>query len=370
MNEQIRSGSTRRGPFAMTAVREERLAKRAGSGRITIRTVAEDAGVSVAAVSKVLREAYGVSDALRARVQSSMQRLGYRPHTAARGMRGQTYTLGFLIPDLHNPFFADIHAGLNAALERTQYQPMLGVTGSVAQTEKALVEAMVDRRMDGIIVIGPRAPEEELREIAGRIPTVLIAYYAGADANYDTVNNDDRHGARLVVEHLVASGYRSIAYLSQELHETAAAQVTSEREVGFRAAMQAAGLGKHIQVVHALQTSRETQAVARHLLESRNRPEAIFCWTDFIALEVLSVARDMGLKVPGDLAVVGYDNTSYCDLAQNALTSIDQSGQVLGLQAARLLIERIKGRTAPEHFVVTPRLVARASSAVRTTGRA
>ena len=103
--------------------------------------------------------------------------------------------------------------------------------------------------------------------------------------------------------------------------------------------------------------------MARHLLEQRNRPDAIFCWTDFIALEVLSVARDLGLAVPGDLAVVGYDNTSYCDLAQNALSSIDQSGQVLGLQAARLLIERIGGRQKAEHFVVTPRLVARASSA-------
>ena len=86
--------------------------------------------------------------------------------------------------------------------------------------------------------------------------------------------------------------------------------------------------------------------MARHLLQSRNRPEAIFCWTDFIALEVLSVARELGLSVPGDLAVVGYDNTSYCDLAQNSLTSVDQSGQVLGLQAARLLIERIEGRTS------------------------
>jgi LacI family transcriptional regulator len=332
---------------------------------VTIRTVAEDAGVSVAAVSKVLREAYGVSDALRAKVQSSMQRLGYRPHAAARGMRGQTYTLGFLIPDLHNPFFADIHAGLNAALERTQYQPMLGVSGSVAQTEKALIEAMIDRRMDGIIAIGARMQPDELHEVASRIPTVLIAYYAGEDANFDTVNNDDQYGARLVVEHLVAAGYRNIAYLSQDLHSTASAQVTMQREVGFRTAMQAAGLGKHIQVAHALQTPRETQAVARHLLEQRNRPEAIFCWTDFIALEVLSVARDLGLSVPGDLAVVGYDNTSWCDLAQNSLTSIDQSGQVLGLQAARLLIERVKGRATPEHFVVTPRLVARGSSAPR-----
>ena len=127
--------------------------------------------------------------------------------------------------------------------------------------------------------------------------------------------------------------------------------------------MEAAGLGRHIQVSYAHQTARETQTVARHLLEGRNRPDAIFCWTDFIALEVLSVAHDLGLSVPGDLALVGYDNTSYCDLAQNALTSIDQSGQVLGLQAARMLIERIGGRVKSEHYVVTPRLVARASSA-------
>ena len=338
----------------------------ASGKRVTIRTVAEDAGVSVAAVSKVLREAYGVSEALRAKVRESMQKLGYRPHAAARGMRGQTYTLGFIIPDLHNPFFADILAGLNDALERTQYQPLLGVSSSVAQTEIALVEAMIDRRMDGIILIGARMPEEQLRDFASRIPTVIIAYYAGENDNFDTVNNDDQHGARLVVDHLVASGHRHIAYLSQDLHQRAAAQVTAQREVGFRAAMKEAGLSKHVQVVHALQTSRETQAVARHLLESRTRPDAIFCWTDFIALEVLSVARDMGLTVPGDLAVVGYDNTSYCDLAQNALTSIDQSGQVLGLQAARLLIERIKGREKPEHFVVTPRLVARSSSGPRT----
>ena len=87
------------------------MAPKTGSGRVTIRTVADDAGVSTAAVSKVLRDAYGVSDALRARVRQSMEKLGYRPHAAARGMRGQTYTLGFIIPDLHNPLFADILAG-------------------------------------------------------------------------------------------------------------------------------------------------------------------------------------------------------------------------------------------------------------------
>jgi len=335
------------------------------SERVTIRTVAEDAGVSVAAVSKVLRDAYGVSEALRGKVQESMQKLGYRPHAAARGMRGQTYTLGFLIPDMHNPFFADIMAGLNAALERTQYQVLLGVSDSARTKERALIDNMIDRRMDGLMIIGPRLFPEEVARIAEQIPIVLIAYHSKDEQRFDTVNNDDQLGAALVVQHLVAAGYKNIAYLAQELEGPVEAMVTTQREAGFRKAMQQAGLSRHLQVVSAPQTSRELQTIVRHLLESRNRPEAIFCWTDFVALEVLSVARELGLKVPGDLAVVGYDNTAWCDLAQNALTSIDQSGQVLGLQAARLLIERIKGRESPEHYVIAPRLVARNSSARR-----
>lgn len=338
------------------------MAPRKKSDRVTIRTVAEDAGVSVAAVSKVLRDAYGVSEALRGKVQASMLKLGYRPHAAARGMRGQTYTLGFLLPDLHNPFFTDLMAGVNTALERTHYQTLLGVSGSDRTMERALVDNMIDRQMDGLIIIGPRMPPAELMQVADQIPSVLIGYHASGAVNFDTVNNDDELGATLAVRHLAAEGYRNIAFISQALEDAASNMVTTHRELGFRRAMQEEGLSRYVRVVPAQQTSRELQAIARHLLEARARPEAIFCWTDFVAMEVLSVARELGLSVPGDLALVGYDNTGYCDLAQNALTSIDQSGQVLGLQAARLLIERIKGRDTPEHFVVTPRLVVRASS--------
>ena len=339
------------------------MAPRAKSERVTIRTVAEDSGVSVAAVSKVLRDAYGVSDALRAKVQASIAKLGYRPHAAARGMRGQTYTLGFLIPDLHNPFFADILAGVNTALERTQYQPLIGVSESEIPTEFALIESMIERQMDGRVLIGSRLAQHELIKVAARIPMVVIAHHRIGDANFDTVNNDDRLGATLVVQHLVAAGYKHITFLSQEITTgNEGTMVTSHREIGYRAAMQDAGLSRHVQVVYAGQTSREVQSAARHLLQSRTRPDAIFCWTDFIALEVISAARELKLDVPDDLGIVGYDNTWYCDLAQNSLTSIDQSGQVLGLQAARLLIERIKGRDDAEHYVVTPRLVARRST--------
>ena len=341
------------------------MAPRQKTERVTIKTVAEDAGVSVAAVSKVLRDAYGVSEGLRARVQASMQKLGYRPHAAARGMRGQTYTLGMILPDIHNPFFTDIVAGVNTALERTQYQVFYGIGLSSAATEQSLIDSMMDRQMDGIILIGPRLTRQALETAAHRIPLATIAHHRRVDI-YDTINDDDEHGAELVVQHLVAGGYRNIAMLSLDPMTEDASQVTEQREIGYRRAMEQAGLKRYIKVIWAAQRPRDILPVVIQLLQSRGRPEAIFCWTDFIALEVLSAARELGLSVPGDLAVVGYDNTSLCDLSQNALTSIDQSGQVIGLQAARLLVERIKGRTQAEHFMVTPRLVARASSAPRT----
>lgn len=316
----------------------------------------------MAAVSKVLRDAYGVSDALRTKVQASMERLGYRPHAAARGMRGQTYTLGVLLPDLRNPFFADIMAGINEALVRTQYQPLLGVGQSAPTTEHALVDAMIDRQMDGLILIAPRISTAGLERIADHIPMVTVGLHLPGEKGFDTVNNDDELGGRLVVRHLHDAGYRDIACLSLDFPSPYDGVTFALRERGYRAAMKEVGLSRHIRVVVAPDTARDIQVAAHHLLQSRQRPEALFCWTDFVALEVLSVACELGLAVPGEIAIVGYDNTSYCDLAQNALTSIDQSGQVLGLQSARLLIERIKGRTAAEHFVVTPRLVARSSS--------
>jgi len=343
------------------------MAPRKKSERVTIRTVAEDAGVSTAAVSKVLRDAYGVSDALRTRVQASMKKLGYRPHAAARGMRGQTYTLGVLLPDLRNPFFADIMDGVNDALVRTQYQALLGVGLSAEQQEHALIDAMIDRQMDGLILVAPRLPMAELKAISERVPVALIGLHLPKVATFDTINNDDELGARLVVRHLHDAGYRSIAYFALDLPAHAVGMTVTHRAAGYRRAMEELGLSRQIHIVIADQTARNVRHAAQQLLQSRQRPEAIFCWTDFIALEILSVAREMGLSVPGDLAVVGYDNTSYCDLAQNALTSVDQSGQVLGLQAARLLVERIKGRETSEHFVVTPRLVARASSRARSS---
>ena len=138
------------------------MAGRKKSERVTIRTVAEDAGVSVAAVSKVLRGAYGVSEALRGKVQASMQARLPAARGGARHARADLYARR-AVAGSHNPFFADIVAGIDEALVRTQYQTLLGVGQAAATTEHAVVEAMIDRQMDGLILIGPRLPAESWR---------------------------------------------------------------------------------------------------------------------------------------------------------------------------------------------------------------
>ncbi|ENN83839.1 transcriptional regulator, LacI family (plasmid) [Rhizobium freirei PRF 81] len=333
------------------------MARQSRQKRVTILDVAKDAKVSFAAVSKVLRNAYGVSDALREKVNISIKKLGYTPNTAARAMRGRTFVVGVIFPDMRNPFFADILAGISSALERTQYESVQGIARH--STEPSLVQSMIDMQMDGLILVGTTATSKALSAVGQKKPTAVIGHHLPDTKSVDTVNNDDEISGRLVVRHLVEQGYRKIVMLSLD---TENGTVIERREAGYRSEMEGAGLEGAIKVVRVSQSLREIQVAAKALISRQDRPDAIFCWTDFVALEVISVAQASGLNIPDDIAVVGHDNTIYCDFHQNSLTSVDQSGEQLGLQAARLLIERIEGRSKCEHFLVHPRLVARRSS--------
>lgn len=332
--------------------------RKSSKKRVTILDVAEDAQVSFAAVSKVLRNAYGVSDSLRTKVTASIEKLGYTPNTAARGMRGRTFVLGSIFPDFRNPFFSDLASGIGSALERTQYQTCMGIVN--LSSEQEIIQSMIDMQMDGLIIVGSTTDAETLSAIGQKIPIVTIGHHLPEVTTFDTVNNNDQKSSQIVVDHLADRGLTKIAMLSYGITN---GTVLTERERGYRTQMESAGLADQIRIVHASQSLRDIQTTAKHLLESEDRPEAIFCWTDFVALEVISVAESMGLRVPNDIAIVGHDNTMYCDFRQNNLTSIDQGGEQIGLQAARLLVERVEGRHEAEHLVLQPRLVVRQSSA-------
>ena len=329
--------------------------------RPTIQTVAEDAGVSRSAVSKVLCNAYGVSPELRARVMASIERLDYRPQTSARAMRGRAYTLGVLASEIHNPFFADVFVGISRGLANTAYHPLLGVSQSSDANESSLVEAMLDHQVDGLIWIAPRVQNKILQATARRVPTVVVAYHEPNAKSFDTANVDDEKGARLAIEHLHAVGLKRISMVSVTWPNIAGA-VPHLRERGYLRAMTDHKLESYISVVHSEESAVDVGALTENILSQTERPEALFCWNDFAALEVLSEAKRIGLEVPGELAIVGFDNTAFCRLEQNSLTSIDQSAELLGENAARMLIERIEGRTESQHVLLEPQLKIRRSS--------
>ncbi|GAV39710.1 LacI family DNA-binding transcriptional regulator [Streptomyces acidiscabies] len=337
--------------------------------RVTIVDVARHAQVSTTAVSKVLRNAYGASPEMRARVRRAIEELGYRPLAAARGLRGRTYTIGVMLPDIRNPFFPEILDGITGRLADTDYQVFLGPGCNDEEAERRVTEAMVDRGMDGLVLIAPASSRAHLEQLASTVPTVVVGRH-GHSAAYDTVVDDDVAGAGLVVEHLVGLGHRRIAHI--EHHDTdptrLAEMPNSQRADGYRRAMRDRGLVDD--VVSTSYTHRGGYEGARQLLARPERPTAIFAGADIVAMGALEALAEAGLTTPGDISLAGYDNTVFASLAPISLTSVDQAGREIGDNAARLLLERIEDRgKAPAQVKLSPTLVVRGSTGVPSAGR-
>jgi len=331
------------------------------SSRVTIKTVAADAGVSVAAVSKVMRNAYGVSVELRKKVQSSIDRLDYRPSVAARGMRGQTFTIGVLLVELANPFLPQIIDGVNEVLAESNYKAMLGVGQSDMKLEAKLIESMIDYRMDGLILVAPQLQGSQLAKFAKQIPMVIIGHHEATASTFDTVNSDDQEGAAVAVRAFVEAGIKDIAMLSIVLDDPNDANVITQRELGYKQAMQKAGIASHSRILRVAYDNQRRPKAVLELLQQRHRPRAVFCWSDLDAVHVIDAAKQLKLRVPQDIAVIGYDNSSVAGLATVNLSSIDQSGKRLGSLAAERLLTRIEGRSLSSHVLLEPSLRTRGS---------
>ncbi|MEU0195498.1 LacI family DNA-binding transcriptional regulator [Streptomyces afghaniensis] len=337
-----------------------------GPRRVTITDVARTAGVSTSAVSKVLRNAYGVSPSMRDRVQTAMAELGYRPHAAARGMRGRTFTIGVLLASIRNAFYADLLEGVDAQLRNTEYTVFIGSSGSSEMADQTkLIHAMVDRQMDGLILIAPAVPRAEVVRIAAEVPTVVLGHHDPSPA-YDCVVNQDGAGVDLVIDHLVGLGHRDIAHISHPTVRGSQWEQRPEHHVraAYREAMARHGLADLARMVHSGYSDEGGYRGAMELLTSSRPPTAIFAGADVAATGVFRAAAELGLHVPGDLSIAGYNNTSVAALAPVSLTSVDQAGAMMGETAARLLVERIeKRRDRAVVMASTPHLVTRSSTA-------
>jgi len=327
--------------------------------RPTMQDVADRAGVSRALVSLVMRESPNVSDARRQAVLTAASSLGYRPNALARNLASRrTHTIGVVINDLHNPFFAETVDGLQTQAVEAGYRVIIGNGCRSVAGESRAVETFLDYRVDAMIVIGPRLPAAQVVAVSLAIPVVAIGRSLRSSA-VDTVNNDEALGARLAVGHLIELGHQDIAHI-----DGGAGAGAAPRRAGYERAMREAGLSAMIRVVKGDFTESSGARGARQLLEARRPPTAVFAANDQSAIGALDAIGSSGLSIPADVSLIGYDNISAASTRHLSLTTIDQPRSEMGRVACRLAISAIEGPgTTGTHHVVEPSLVIRSTTA-------
>ncbi|MBK8446845.1 MAG: LacI family DNA-binding transcriptional regulator [Micropruina sp.] len=323
--------------------------------RPALRDVAREAGVSEGAVSKVIRNAYGVSPAMRARVEQAIDKLGYRPRTAARAMRGRSFTLGFETPHIGNDLHTLVIEGAAEQLDGSPYQLVI-VPGMGRLGAKEILDALVDRQVDGIIAIASEVETEWIEKLARHTPVVILGRHDQSE-RFDTIINDDVAGTDLVMDHLLGLGHTRIAHLT--ISSPSAMTPHVFRQTTYVQRMEAAGLSPV--VTQARASERGAYEAAVGLLSGPERPTAIFAGHDSLAIGVLRAVADAGLDA-SEVSVVGYDNIELARHPLVSLTTVDQCGDEAGRVAIQLLMERIEGRTVARHECFTPTLCVRRSS--------
>lgn len=327
----------------------------------TILDIAARAGVSKSLVSLVLRDSPSVSEAKRQAVLAAAAELGYRPNAVARSLVSRrTNTLGVMLSDLHNTFFADVLDGISERAAEDGYRTLLNTGRRTPEGEEEAIDALLELRTDGLILAAPILPAAPVLAAARTVPVVLISRTL-PDAPIDSVTSDDAAGAALAVHHLVELGHREIAHIDGGRGAGA-----DGRREGYARAMQQHELAAHARIARGDYTEEGGARGVAELLASGPRPTAIFAANDLAAVGALDALGRHGLRVPDDVSLVGYDNTSLAALRHIDLTTIDQPRREMGRTAAMLLLERLaRRRTAARHVVMAPALVSRGSSARR-----
>ncbi|MEE3850802.1 LacI family DNA-binding transcriptional regulator [Gordonia sp. LSe1-13] len=330
--------------------------------RATIRDVAAHAGVSKSVVSRVLRDEPNVSAERRERVRSAMTELNYRPNSIARGLsESRSGTVGVVINDLRNPWYVSLLEGLATTFDAVDVAPLLVDSRLDHQVGRNTVETLLSRQVDGLVVVGTTDARVDVERAAESIPVVLAGTLEPDLPTVDIAVDDDHLGARLATEHLLALGHRRLAHIQGP------GMVGRLRRKGFEDAIAAADAGVEHVVEFGGTTEEGGYAATGRLLDTAAPPTAILAFNDMACLGAMSAADDRGVSVPGDLSLIGYDDTRLASLRHISLTSVDNGNFAVGAQGAKFLLRRMDRLTAPQQiYRHPPRLaVRRTTSAPR-----
>jgi LacI family transcriptional regulator len=331
--------------------------------RITIRDVAEHAGVSVATVSKVINQRYGVAADTTVRVQAVISELGYEASLVAQSLRNhRTNVIGILVADLE-PFSTELLKGAADAIRGSGFELVVysagGRTGDTEGWERRYLSRLSGTLVDGAVLVTPTVVDVQYGA-----PVVAVDPHTGP-LGFPTVDADSLHGARLATEHLLDLGHRRIAMLAGR----ADLESAKLREQGYREALAAAGVPFDETLVRTGGYDAEMSRAAAHaLLAGPTRPTAVFAANDVSAIATIEVARSLGLRVPEDVSVVGFDNIPESALSIPPLTTVNQPIRTMGERAVEMLIGLIREQPVERtHLTLQTDMVVRGSTAPPST---
>jgi DNA-binding LacI/PurR family transcriptional regulator len=334
--------------------------------RVSIKDIAETAGVSHSTVSRALSDSPLVKAETKARIQRLAREMGYSPDARAQSLvRGITRTVGVVVTTIADPFAAQVVQGIETMAHDHDYTVLLCSSNAEPEREIAAVEALHSKRVDAVIVTSSRVGalyQEHLERI--RVPIVLINNHSEHGGPYThSVSVDNRHGGHLATRHLIEMGHRRIAYVSRP------ADLSSdlERQEGYRQALAEANIPFDPTLVVA-GTGRVGggERAFPQLMACHNPPTAVFCYNDLTAIGLLQVAREAGVPIPQKLAVVGFDDISLAPYVCPSLTTVAQPKTEMGQQAMKMALALISAQDSTTEgitdLVLKGQLVVRESS--------
>ncbi len=332
----------------------------------TIKDVARELGMSVATVSRALSRPELLREETRGRVMSVIDRLGYRPNLLARGLRrGRARSILLIVPNL-SPFFLEIFAGAEDVARQADFALLLGNSAGDPEREEACFDQVVSGRADGIILltgIVPAAYAPGKRPL----PPLVTVLERLPNRSVPVIRTDHRVGAAEATRHLIELGHRRIAHIAG----TKRARSTADRFAGYRDALERAGLRYSQDLIYPGDFSMKSGAAGiERLLSLAEPPTAVLCGNDEMAFGAVRMLHKLGLTVPKDISIVGFDDQNMAAFYNPPLTTVYIPRHELGRRAALELIEQLEGREVAHEVVLPTRLVIRESTAAPPRGKA
>jgi DNA-binding LacI/PurR family transcriptional regulator len=339
----------------------------------TLNDVAELAQVSRSLVSLVFQDSPKVSESSRKAVLKAAAKIGYHPNESARRLKSaSTNTIGVVLTDIHNPYYGQIFYGVESAASELNYRLLIGNSGfeldalnqkphMIRSRQIDTVKTIRSQMVDGLVCSSLRTTKEELKDASRNSPIVLIGHTtAELIKGFDVVATDEANAAFQIVEHLTELGHKRITHISGGLDEGPAL-----RSKSFLEEMKSRGLSSHAEVIEGAWSEEAGYEATSKILRGKNFPTAIYAANDLIAMGVLARIREEKLRVPEDISVIGYDDSTFAHLKLANLTSMKESLFIMGRTGFELLISRIENRGAsvkPKLLKIKPQLIIRGST--------